>query len=148
MSFLSHSIRRAREEDCSEIARLATQLGYPTTEQAMRERLRRLLNNSSNVVFVAETPEGKLAGWIHGFLSQLLESEFRVEIGGLIVDEHFHRQGIGRELVKHIEDWGASHGAAQVSVRCQTKRLEAHQFYESLGYQPAKTQIAFRKALK
>ena len=142
-----HSIRVVREEDSPEMARLAGQLGYPTDAGSMGLRLRRLLDSPNDIVFVAESADGALIGWAHGFLSQLLESDFRAEIGGLIVDERFHRQGIGRELVRRIEVWAAEHGAAQVSVRCRTTRPEAHQFYEKLGYQPAKTQIAFRKTL-
>jgi len=141
-----HLIRRAHEQDSAGIAHLAGKLGYPVLDDVMRLRLRRLLDSPSDVVFVAEAG-GKLCGWIHGFLSQLLESDFRVEIGGLIVDDQFHRQGIGRELARHLERWAAEHGAAQVSVRCRTTRPQAHLFYENLGYHQTKTQIVFRKPL-
>ncbi|HLX69742.1 MAG TPA: GNAT family N-acetyltransferase [Verrucomicrobiae bacterium] len=143
----SHSIRSAREQDSPEIARLATQLGYPASADVTQSRLRRLLTSSSDAVFVAEAPDRRLVGWIHGILSQFLESEFRVEIAGLVVDERFHRKGIGRDLVERVETWALEHGVAQASVRCQTKRTEAHQFYESLGYTETKRQVVFRKPL-
>jgi len=142
-----HSIRSANEEDCGEIARLASQLGYPTSGEVMRLRLRRLLASPSDAVFVAESADCGLAGWIHGALSQFLESEQRVEIGGLVVDERFHRQGVGRGLVERVEDWAVERGVMQAVVRCRTTRAEAHRFYESLGYDQAKTQIVFRKQL-
>src|SRR5579871_1078428 len=110
-------IRPAREQDCVEISRLAAQLGYPASADVLRTRLQRLLASSSDAVFVSEAPNGALVGWIHGVLSQFLESEFRVEIAGLVVDERFHRKGIGRDLVKHIETWALEHGVAQASVR-------------------------------
>ena len=140
-------IRPAQERDAAEIARLASQLGYPATEAKIRSRLQRLLTSSNDLVLVAES-ESRAVGWIHGVLSQLLESEFRVEIGGLIVDEKFQRRGIGRKLVQRIEEWANERGAREVSVRCRTTRLEAHKFYESLGFSAAKTQIAFRKQLR
>lgn len=142
-----HSVRHAREQDCGGIARLAAQLGYPTSADEVQRRLQRLLASPSDIVLVAETSEGLLIGWIHAFLSQLLESDYRAEVGGLVVDQNFHRQGVGRELIHQIEHWAAEHGVTQVSVRCRTTRLEAHQFYENLGYCPTKTQIAFRKSL-
>jgi GNAT superfamily N-acetyltransferase len=145
MSF--YSIRLAREQDCAELARLASQLGYPTTRETMQARLQKLLGSPNDVIFVAEAADGGLAGWIHGFLSQLLESDYQAEIGGLIVDERFHRRGIGRDLVKSVEDWAAAHGAKVATVRCRTTRTEAHRFYESLGFSQAKTQIVFRKPL-
>jgi GNAT superfamily N-acetyltransferase len=114
----------------------------------MRIRLQRLINSSSDIVFVAEAdPGGELIGWIQGSLAQYLESDYRVEIAGLIVDERFRRTGIGRILVTRVEAWGAERGAIQASVRCRTTRPEAHLFYESLGYTPSKTQVAFRKPL-
>lgn len=139
------SIRQANERDAAEIARLSVQLGYSTSADEVRQRLQKLLSSSKDLVLIAESTEGEVNGWIHGFLSQLLESDFRVEIGGLIVDEKFQREGIGRKLVNQIEKWGVDCGAIQISVRCNTKRLEAHKFYESLGYSAAKTQVAFRK---
>lgn len=72
--------REAREHDCAEIARLTRQLGYPASDDAMRIRLRRLLSSSHDAIFVAESEEGGLMGWIHGVLSQFLESDFRIEI--------------------------------------------------------------------
>jgi GNAT superfamily N-acetyltransferase len=138
-------VRHAREQDSAEIARLATQLGYPATEDELRRRLQRLLASTENIVFVAESSEAMLTGWIHAFLSQLLESDYRVEIGGLVVDKSVHRQGIGRELMRHVEAWAVERGVAQIVVRCRTARIEAHRFYESLGYRTAKTQSVFRK---
>lgn len=144
----AYRIREAREQDCTEIARLASQLGYPASSEVMRLRLQRLLNGSSDVVFVGETnPGSELIGWIQGSLAQYLESDYRVEIAGLIVDERFRGNGIGGSLVTRIERWATERGVVQASVRCRTTRPEAHLFYESLGYTPAKTQVAFRKPL-
>ncbi len=142
-----YSIRNAREQDCEKVAQLAGQLGYPVTGDAMRLRLQRLLSSPTDVVFVAESANGGMIGWIHGVLSQFLESDCRVEIGGLVIDEQFYRKGVGRDLVEHVESWAVERGVMLASVRCRTTRAEAHHFYESLGYNRAKTQIVFRKAL-
>ncbi|HEX5398802.1 MAG TPA: GNAT family N-acetyltransferase [Verrucomicrobiae bacterium] len=141
-----HTIRRACESDCAGMARLATQLGYPASEDDLKLRLQHLLGSSNDLVFVAES-DGAVVGWIHGFLSQPLESDRRVEIGGLVVDEKFHRQGIGWELVRRVEQWAIGLGITELVVRCRTTRQEAHQFYQSLGCRPVKTQTVFRKCL-
>jgi GNAT superfamily N-acetyltransferase len=142
-----YSIRQAREQDCAELTRLASQLGYPASSDTTKLRLQRLLSSPNDVVLVAESAEGGLVGWIHGVLSQLLESDYRVEIGGLVVDERFHRKGVGRDLVGKVESWAIERGVVQASVRCNTTRAGAHSFYESLGFDRAKTQIVFRKPL-
>lgn len=142
-----HIIRRAVASDASELARLTTQLGYPASEEAIRTRLMRMIDSPDDCVLVAEDSNGKLAGWIHGFLSQLLESDYRVEIGGLLVDETRRRNGIGRQLVKAVDDWAVERGVAELSVRCREERAESHKFYESLLFRHTKTQRVFRKRI-
>ena len=145
---MSHAvIRCARESDAEELARLTAQLGYPVSEAAMRTRMTRVLGCAGNLLLVAECPKPHLVGWIHGYLCQLLESDYRVEIGGLIVDERHRRGGIGRVLVQAVENWALEEGATEVSLRCREERAEAHKFYECLSFQHIKTQRVFRKRL-
>ncbi len=144
---LRYSIRRADERDCADLARLAGQLGYPTPEEAMRGRLERLLDSPGDAIFVAESDDGGLIGWVHGVLSQFLESEYRLEVGGLVVDERLHRKGIGRALMERVENWALERGATHIIIRSRSTRTEAHHFYEKLGYSQSKVQVVFRKAL-
>ena len=139
-------IRPARSADAGELARLTSQLGYPASSEVMAGRLERMLSGSTDRLLVAVESEGIL-GWIHGFRIQLLESEYRVEIGGLIVDESCRRQGVGRQLVKALEVWAKEQGVSELGVRCRVEREESHRFYESLGLTVTKTQRVFRKRL-
>jgi GNAT superfamily N-acetyltransferase len=135
------------ESDAAELARLTSQLGYPVSEASIRTRMHRMFGSEDGCLLVSERPDGELAGWVHGLLCQLLESDYRVEIDGLIVDERFRRGGIGRELVHAIEIWAAEQGATELSVRCREGRVESHTFYESLLFRHIKTQRVFRKRL-
>lgn len=141
----SQIIRRAVKSDAVELARLASQLGYPSSVHEIEARLARILGSADDYVLVAEDSSGELFGWIHGSLSQLLESDYRVEIGGLVVDERYRRIGLGRRLVESVESWARECGAAELSVRCREERTEAHAFYESLSFRQTKTQRVFRK---
>ena len=145
----NHLIRSATIQDRAEIARLTTELGYPASPEDIGRRLERLLTSPNDAIIVAESSssDSGLIAWIHATLSQYLESDFRVEIAGLVVAKEFYRHGVGRALVESVETWGVERGAVLASVRCKTTRAEAHRFYESLGYVPAKTQTVFRKAL-
>jgi GNAT superfamily N-acetyltransferase len=140
-----HIIRRAVESDAAELAGLTSQLGDPASEATIHARLTRMIESSDDCLLVAEDSGGELAGWIHGFLSQPLESDYRVEIGGLVVDERCRRNGIGRRLVQAVEAWAAERGVMELSVRCREERTESHKFYESLSFQHTKTQRVFRK---
>ena len=55
--------------------------------------------------------------------------------------------GVGRLLVEAAEEWALERGFDIMGVRSNTLRLDAHAFYEHLGYRVVKTQKAFRKRL-
>jgi GNAT superfamily N-acetyltransferase len=107
----------------------------------------RVVSSTNDSLLVAVRQDRELAGWVHGYLCQLLESEYRVEIGGLVVDERCRRSGIGRGLVQAIENWAVEHGATELSVRCREERAESLKFYESLSFRHVKSQRVFRKQL-
>ena len=142
-----HFVRRAELSDSAELARLTGQLGYPVSEVVIRARVTRIIGSPDDCLLVAEGSSERLVGWVHGFLSQLLESDCRVEIGGLLVDEAFRRIGIGRQLARAVEDWAIDRGAVELSVRCREERVEAHRFYEGLSFRHVKNQRVFRKRL-
>jgi len=129
------------------MARLATQLGYPSTAAEVRRRLGRILKQPGHAVFVAEKSDVGVVGWAHVFVHALVESDTFAEVGGLIVDERERGQGIGKGLMARVESWARARGARNVSLRSNIIRKDAHAFYEKLGYRIIKTQLAFRKSL-
>jgi GNAT superfamily N-acetyltransferase len=138
--------RRATLLDAFRLAELSGMLGYAVDPFTLAERLQRLLESAEDAVFVAEI-ETSVAGWVHGTEQELLESDRRCEILGLVVDPAYRGQGVGRALVMRVEEWAIGRGLRQVSVRSNVARVESHPFYERLGYLRAKTQHAYRKAL-
>jgi ribosomal protein S18 acetylase RimI-like enzyme len=141
------SIRRASEEDASVIARLSSTLGYSSTLEAMQRRLRAILNSKADLLVVATTQEAGVVGWLQGHAATILESGFRVEITGLIVDPQHRRCGAGRALVAEAERWATEISAEAVVVRSNIQRVESHHFYPALGYAVTKTQNVYRKLL-
>jgi GNAT superfamily N-acetyltransferase len=122
-------------------------LGYPVAVEVLAERLERLMSRADQVVLVAEMAEGQVGGWIHGADQDLLESERRCEILGLVVDQAFRARGVGRRLVAAVEAWASGRGLERMAVRSNVARTDSHPFYERLGYERAKTQHAYRKRL-
>src|SRR5579863_10262725 len=103
-------IRRARARDAARIAGLSGQLGYPATNAQIQNRLRRLLRMSKHVVFVAEKPGAGIIGWLHASVVNLLESETRAEINGLIVADGHRSAGAGAKLLDAAEQWARKNG--------------------------------------
>jgi GNAT superfamily N-acetyltransferase len=143
---MSPQLRVATGQDSSELARLCTQLGYPVSDEVMRDRLDQLLGSANHVVLVAHSG-GALLGWITGEARITLETGSRVEITGLVVDAAARRAGVGRLLVGGVERWAAGRHCKEVVVRSSISRAESHPFYEKLRYGRAKTQHAYKKVL-
>lgn len=58
--------RPAVPDDAAAMGRLAGELGYPSSESEMRERLRLVAEYPDlHDVFVVETPPGTVMAWVH-----------------------------------------------------------------------------------
>ena len=140
------TIRRARPSDADAIAGLAAQLGYSAEPSAVADRLSRVLAHSNQQFLVADHEE-RPVGWIHMLVSEYVEAEAFVVIGGLVVDREYRNRGIGRRLLAKAEEWAAQQGCSVVRLSSSVQRTDAHAFYERAGYAKLKTQYSFGKAV-
>jgi GNAT superfamily N-acetyltransferase len=140
-------IRDARVSDAASLARLATQLGYPTTEAEAGRRAADVLGRPGHRVLVAEDG-GEVVGWIHVAPGLSLESDPSAEVAGLVVDEAFRGVGIGARLLVEAEAWAAREGYGLMRVRSNVKRNRARRFYERAGFTVTKRQRNFEKRLE
>ncbi len=141
-------IRRATEEDAFSIAQLSSLLGYVAEPTAIARRLRAITASGSDLLIVAVAADGTVVGWLQAHAAHIIESGFRVEIVGLIVNPEQRRSGVGRALVAEAERWAVSSSAEVIVVRSNVQRVESHAFYPALGYSPTKTQSVYRKVLR
>jgi GNAT superfamily N-acetyltransferase len=138
-------IRSAAAADLPALTRLCGELGYASDPGQVQRRFARVAADPEHHIFVAEDASGRVLGWVHVHLTKLLESDLRGEVAGMIVAPEARGRGVGRRLMQAAEAWTKGRGGAQVSLRCNLVRTEAHAFYERLGYKVAKTQLNFRK---
>ena len=137
-------IRPAQPEDSAQIAKLLTQLGYPSNPNETARRLGEIQRSSESCIFVAQLAGSEIAGWIGLFVFRSIADEPRVEISGLIVDEQVRSQGIDEKPLDRAEQWAREKGCRTVGLRCNVIRDRAHAFYERHGYQHTKTQKSLR----
>ena len=140
-------IRPPRPHDYARLADLAGQLSYPSTVEEIAQRLAVMAGSQDHAMFVAETQAGEIAGWIAVFISRSLEVNPRGEISGLIVDERFRSQSVGKLLLQRAEEWTREQGCDIVGLRSNVIRDRAHAFYLREGYEHTKSQKTFRKKL-
>jgi GNAT superfamily N-acetyltransferase len=147
MAAMDIHTRSANLEDDDMIANLVGQLGYPSSTHEIRERLDGILEDHDQAVFVAESVEKRVVGWVHVFIAQRLIVEPFVEVGGLIVGEEQRGSGIGKSLLVAAEAWAESNRLTTIRVRSNSIREGALRFYERLGYRRTKQQNVFFKNL-
>jgi GNAT superfamily N-acetyltransferase len=140
-------VRRSRQSDAARLADLSGQLGYSVTKREMSARLKTALLAKDGAVFVSETPQEGVIGWLHVSVRPLLEVERRAEIHGLVVDEKVRSRGAGAALLEAAESWARKRRCVHMNVRSNVLRDRAHGFYLKNGYEHYKTQKAFRKKL-
>jgi N-acetylglutamate synthase-like GNAT family acetyltransferase len=141
------SIRNAEIKDSESIAELSCQLGYKSENIAIQKRLTEILANNDDCVLVALENE-KIVGWIHGFYSRRVESESFIEIGGLVVDTNYRKNGIAKRLVDELNKWAYAKECRKIRVRCNVTRKEAHIFYMKIGFELNKEQKIFDRKWK
>ena len=141
------SIRAPEPRDYPRMAELAGQLGYKSEAEEVARRIAAMRDSADHAVFVAQTADGEIAGWIGVFVFRCVEANARAEISGLVVDEKVRSMGIGRQLLERAEEWSRARGCATIGLRSNVIRERAHNFYERLGYEHVKTQKSFRKRL-
>ncbi|MFC1858607.1 GNAT family N-acetyltransferase [Thermodesulfobacteriota bacterium] len=143
-----YQIRNATIEDVSDISELSNQLGYPSSKDETKERLKSILSSKDHAIYVANLPENKVIGWIHAYKRQSVESGFFAEIGGFIVSKAFRGKGVGKHLLKPIEKWTRQMRLPKLRVRSQLQRDDAKQFYANMGFTVTKKQRVFDKIMK
>ena len=147
MSFdRSTEVRAIVSADAEAAAHLSGELGYPVDATTMRLRIAQLTASVDHGAFVA-CQAGQVVGWVHVSAVHHMQSDARVEIGGLVVAAHARSAGIGAQLVARAEQWAREAGFTRVVVRSQIMREAAHRFYLREGYARTKTSAVFTKAL-
>jgi len=140
-------IRSATFDDAEALARLAGELGYPSSADETVQRIGRLMAAPGNSVLVAESPDGRVVGWAHVFGAARVESDGFAELGGLVVEDDLRGRGIGTRLVAAAESWALDNGYRCMRIRSRAERNDTHRFFEGLGYGCSKTQRVFDRSL-
>ena len=128
------AIRSATLADADAIARLMSELGYPTSARQMERRLASILADASYRTFIA-CDGGAIVGVAGTRIGPMYEIDDPYgQIMALVVASTHRRQGVGVRLVQAAESHFVERGAAVAIVTSANWRDDAHAFYERRGY--------------
>ena len=139
-------IRDMKIEDADSVHRLTGELGYLLTLEQTKNFIETIGSLQDNIALVALYAD-TVVGWVHAFKAHRIETTPFVEIAGLVVDSNYRGHGIGKMLVDRIRKWGHQKEVDTLRLRTNTKRLEAHRFYERLGFVNTKDQKIYEMKL-
>lgn len=133
-------IRQATNNDIPYLLPLIEQLGYPQDLKNLQERFQQFMKQEGYGVAVAANEdkiEDKIVGWVAWSKSCLfVEIKTRIHIEGLVVDKKYQGQGIGKMLMKFVEDVAIDHSPCIIDLVSGVRRAKdgTHDFYKRLGY--------------
>lgn len=136
--------------DAQEIQSISNfELGYDVNLDIVKKQIRKLTNdNKHNIIIGFENEQTrKIIGFVHAELYESLYMDTGLNILGLAVDSNFQGQGIGKKLMNSIEDYALKNNISYIRLNSNVRRVEAHKFYESIGYVCDKTQKRLIKKL-
>jgi GNAT superfamily N-acetyltransferase len=136
------------ESDLEALAGLYKQFwGEDSSLEKMHATFQSLRTNP-NYIFLVARRDGRLAGSVMGIVCEELYGECKpfMVVEDVIVDQNHRRQGVGSLLMRELERLAISRDCAYIIFVTEQDRTTAHQFYESLGYNPDKYR-GFKKRL-
>jgi GNAT superfamily N-acetyltransferase len=141
------STRSMAMQDVERVAELSAQLGYPVSKADLQSRFMRIATTIGHALFVALDENNTVVGWVHVHNIDRLEVERYADIGGIVVDAAVRGHGVGRALMLCAEAWARDCGYDRVKLSSGAHRIEAHAFYEHIGYSNIRTSYRFEKIL-
>lgn len=143
-------IRKLKTEDAEAIQRICeVSLGYSVSIETVMKQIQKLSEDvNHHYIYVYEDKElQKVVGFVHAEVYESLYSYAGLNVLGLAVLPEFQGKGIGRELMHYLEVNAKNDSVSFVRLNSADYRVEAHKFYESIGYVCDKTQKRFIKRL-
>ncbi len=142
---MDYQIRECNIEDIKSICQLNNkEMGYEYSEEHTKEKLNKLLKSDKDKIFVA-TVQNMVVGYVHANDYDVIYAPHLKNIMGIAVSSEFKKKGIGKDLLRAIEEWAKETGACGIRLVSGVTRTDAHEFYRHCGYDGCKQQINFKK---
>lgn len=132
-----YSIRFARSSDVPELVRLFSELGYEVAPQVLSQRWAAFAASGEQALVAADdSPAGRLLGVATLHATPVLHRAGPVgRVTALVVDTTLRGHGIGKALMAAAERWAAERGCVLLEVTSNQRRVDAHKFYEGIGFE-------------
>ncbi|SMD03298.1 aminoglycoside 6'-N-acetyltransferase [Rhizobium sp. RU36D] len=145
-------IMMARKPHVDGWCRLRAQLWPETSEADHRREIGEMLLAPDRLAgFVALAPNGSVAGFAeaslrHDYVNGCDTSPVAF-LEGIFVEEDYRRNGIARDLVHAVQDWGRAHGVTELASDADIMNDASITMHGALGFEETERVVYFRKAI-
>ena len=140
--------REINTADAPEVAEICkSALGYDINVESVKRQIAKLTNDKKQHIIIGYEDENtsKIIGFVHAQMYESFYSDLGLNILGLAVNLDFQGRGIGKKLMKSLEQYAVENSISFIRLNSALKREEAHKFYEHIGYTCDKVQKRFIK---
>ena len=147
-------LRPAKADDYKDVEALARQLyrirevAHPSVFVVADAALidsnewQNALASEDHSIIVAVVDD-EVSGFVHASVQRVTKSLQHLErqyalIEMMAVSSEHRRSGIGRSLVKNVQDWASERGLSEVELEAYDANRDAIGLYEALGYRSVK----------
>jgi GNAT superfamily N-acetyltransferase len=138
-------LRPPLESDARHVASLLSQLGYPSDEADVRIQLRRFLDREDCFFRVAHSADSVIGLVSAELIPYFPNGSMICRITSLVVSEQNRSRGIGEQLLAAAAIFASEHQCSGLEITSAQHRLDAHRFYERLGF--SRTSVRFFRSL-
>ena len=143
-------VRAFRDADWPEWLRMSRALFPEETVESLESGMREFRAREDAALFVAERPNGSLAGFVEAGARPYADGCDTAPVGYIeawYVDADLRRTGFGRALVDAAEAWARGRGYREMASDALLDNLVSHRAHEAIGYEEVGRVVQFKKRL-
>jgi aminoglycoside 6'-N-acetyltransferase I len=147
---MAFSIRELTSADRAAWARMRAALWPGESLESLAEAIDDILADAGAWGFVAEAAGGTPAGFAEVALRKYAngcESRPVPFLEGIWVAPAFRRQGVGAQLIAHVERFLCARGYREIGSDAELHNVSSHAAHRSWGFSETERVVYFRKAL-
>jgi GNAT superfamily N-acetyltransferase len=131
------TFRHATQADAEPVASLLTELGYASTAAEVVDRVQHSRHSETSWLLLAQSADDVI-GLISAELVPYFPNGSTVcRITALVVAAKHRSRGVGEKLLTRAAEFARDHSCSGIELTSAHHRLDAHRFYERLGFSPA-----------
>lgn len=144
-------IRKIKVSDAYEICQINKEsLGYSYPIESTKRQLESILSDTTHYVLIGyeDKLSNKIVGYLQAEVYRTTYFKTLFNVLGLAVLSNYQKQGIGKRLMLELEDEAIKRKIGMIRLNSGIERIEAHHFYEKLGYSGNKEQKRYTKIIE